>query len=64
MTMLMERRDIEAPTATIVVLPDHTGLSQVRRRVARGALPRDRRIQISFDSSTGDYRLGVAVPHG
>ena len=62
MTMLMERRDIEAPAAAIAVIPDHTTFGQVLRRVAKGALPRERRIEISFDESTGDYRLGTTEP--
>lgn len=62
MIMLMERRDIEAPTAEMAVIPDQATFGQVLSRVARGALPRDRRLEISFDESTGDYQLGTTEP--
>lgn len=60
MTTLMERRDIEAPAAALTVAPEPIRFAQVLSRVAQGALPRERRLQIGFDARTGDYHLGVA----
>jgi hypothetical protein len=58
MITLLDRPEIDLTAAT--PLTSDGAFEEIMRRASGGAVLRDRRIEIAFDRTTGDYRLGGA----
>jgi hypothetical protein len=51
----------ECPEIEVISMDEQSLFEQAQRRLTRAAVRRDRRFEIAFDCSSGDYRLGVAA---
>jgi hypothetical protein len=51
----------ERPEIEVISMDEQSLFGQAQRRLIRAAVLHERRFEIAFDRSSGDYRLGVAA---